>query len=143
MKYLKLALASLVFGFAVAGPATIIATPTPAAASCDTRVLLIPAWYRGLTTGSGENCTVVSPDKAGGIEAFITKIAINLIEMAMIIVGYIALFFILYGGFQFITGGSNPSTVEKARNTILHAVIGLAISLGAVAILNLIYGILG
>lgn len=141
MKYLKLAFASLVFAFMIAGPATIVATPAPVSAACDDRILGIPPWYRGLTTGEGQDCKIEGPGT--DLSGFITKIAINLIEMAMVIVGYIALFFILIGGFRFITGGDNPGSVEKARNTILHAVIGLAISLGAVVILNLIYTVVG
>lgn len=145
MKYVKIVLASLVFTFMFVGPALTIAAPTPVSAACDDRLLGIPPWYRGLTEGSGADCKVVSPEsgQAGGLTAFVTKIALNLIEIGMVIVGYIALFFIIYGGFQFITGGDSPGQVEKARHTVLNAVIGLAIALGSVALLNILFGILG
>ena len=141
MKQLKLILGAFIFMFAFAGPIVAVSVPTPVAAACDGRVLGIPPWYRGLTTGSGEDCVIASPEQAGGISQFVLKLALNIIEMGIIIVGYIAIFFILYGGFQFLTGGANPGQVEKARNTILHAVIGLAIALAAVAILNIIFGL--
>lgn len=129
------------FALIVASP--IIATVSPAqnvSAACTDRVLGIPTWYRGITTGS--DCNIKMPsggsDELGG---FIWKIALNIIEMVLVIVVYIAVGFILYGGFMFMTGGSNPSSVEKARKTILNAVIGLVIAMGAIAIVNLIFRI--
>ena len=40
-----------------------------------------------------------------------------------------------------MTGGGNPAQVEKGRKSILNAVIGLAISVSAVALTNFIFGI--
>ncbi|MCK9623145.1 MAG: hypothetical protein M0R47_21745, partial [Methylobacter sp.] len=94
---------------------------------------------RGLTDA---DCNILSPDKAGGLSTFIWKIVLNIIEIGLFIAGYAALFFILYGGFLFLTGGSNPSQIEKARKSILNAVIGLVISISAIAIVKLIFGIL-
>ena len=71
-----------------------------------------------------------------------TKKDTLLIEIALILAGWLALFFILYGGFLFITGGGNASQVEKARKSIFNAVIGLIISIGAIAITNLAFGLL-
>ncbi|HJM04477.1 MAG TPA: hypothetical protein QF549_02490 [Candidatus Saccharimonadaceae bacterium] len=148
VKYLGLA---FIFGLFVAGPVVTVASPASvsAIAACDGRFAGIPPWYRGLTkkeagapAEGAQGCVIVNPEEAGGIQAFITKLALNIIEIGMVIVGYIALFFIIFGGFQFITNGSNPSAVEKARLSILHAVIGLAIALGSVAILNLIFGVI-
>ena len=67
----------------------------------------------------------------------------NVIEIALYLVGYIAVFFVLYGGFQFLTGGDNPSRVEQARKTIFNALVGLVISIGSVVVVNVIFGILG
>lgn len=142
---------TLLIGFAmfIAAPVMSIAQPTQflsnaSALECEQRLLGIPPWYRGLTevtqNASGEEqCVIKTP---GEIENFVTQIALNVIEIILVLVGYIAAFFILFGGFQFLTGGSNPSQIEKARRTMLNAVIGLAISLGAVGIVNLIFGIL-
>lgn len=38
-----------------------------------------------------------------------------------------------------MTGGSNPSMIERGRKTILSAVIGLIIGLGSVAIVNMLF----
>jgi hypothetical protein len=136
-----------VFAVAVASPVmTAVISPTSYAAdkSCEQSVFLgIPPWYRGLSSvdASGK-CSIDSP-KDGNLSGFIWHIVLNVIEIALYLVGYIAVFFILYGGFQFLTGGSNPSQIEKARKTILNAVVGLVISISAVVIVNLIFGILG
>jgi len=143
MKYVKFALASLIFAFMIAGPTLIVTSPTPVSAACENRLLGIPPWYRGLTTEVNGDCVIQSPTDAGGLQPFITKLALNIIEIGVVLAGYIAAFFILFGGFRFLTGGGNSSSIEAARKTILNAVIGLAIALGAVAILNLIFGILG
>jgi hypothetical protein len=134
-----------VFTFFIASPALMVATPQTvhAAPDCEARMLGIPPWYRGLTEADGDDCTIKSPNDVGGISDFIWRIALNVIEMALAITSWVALFFILYGAFLFITGGGNSSQTEKARKSIFNAVIGLIISMGAIAITNLIFTILG
>ena len=129
--------------FSLVNPQMVSATSNP----CDKDILTIPTWYRGLTDPN-KDCELITPggtlankstlDTAG----FVWRIALNIIDIGLSLTGYIAFFFILFGGFQFLTGGSNPGQIEKARKTILNAVIGLAIALGAVAITNLIFGVL-
>jgi len=131
----------------IAAPVVSLVTPqtTFAAGSenCEARVLGVPPWYRGLTKETNDDCVIVSPDEVGGLSAFIWKIVLNIIEIGLVLASIIAVFYILYGGFLFITGGGNSSQVEKARKSILNAVIGLIISMGAIAITNLIFGVLG
>ncbi len=143
MKRLKTLLLGGLFIFAFASPvmATIAPAQSTYAANCENRVLGIPPWYRGLTD-SANNCAIVSPDAVGGLSNFIWKIALNVIEMAIVLATYVAVFFILYGGFLYMTGGSSPGQLEKARKTILDAVIGLVICLGSIAIINLIFSII-
>lgn len=149
MKYIKNLLITLAFAVFLAGPVvTVVATPTvyAADASCDGKGFLgIPSWYKGLSSRDGSGtCSIDSPGgDTGALSSFIWHIVLNVIEIALYVVGYIAVFFVLYGGFQFLTGGSNPSQIEKARKTILNAVVGLVISISAVIIVNLIFGILG
>jgi hypothetical protein len=151
MKLFKYILSMLVFSFVVAGPAVTLVTPAPASAlDCEQRLLGIPPWYRGMTeernnpsTGQPE-CIIKEPGSGtDNVENFVLKIALNIVEIGVVVAGYVAFFFLLYGGFQFLTGGSNPSQIEKARTTMLNAIIGLAIALGAVGITNLIFGIIG
>jgi hypothetical protein len=129
------------FIFFVASPVMAATTPVveTAGASCDSSLLGIPPWYRGLTTGS--DCAIVSPNSVGGIENFIWRVVLNVVNMGLVIVAYIAVFFIIYGGFLFITGGSNPAQVEKGKKSVLNAVVGLIIAMGSIAVTNFIFGI--
>lgn len=148
MKLFKKIFSTFAYAVFIAAPIMTIAAPqtTFAAPSCENRILGMPVWYRGLSTGSGTSCEVISPsdpslgtDPNSRLGNFIWRVALNVIEMALVIVGYVALFFVLYGGFMYLTGGSVPGQIEKARLSILHAVIGLAISMGSIGITNLIF----
>ncbi|RWZ78377.1 MAG: hypothetical protein EOT05_01265 [Candidatus Microsaccharimonas sossegonensis] len=154
---MKKSIVILSFAVVVAAPAVTLAAPQSSFAAtpktpADCEKALLPGinpWFRGLTTVTNGKCEIVSPggQLSGGktldLAGFIWRIALNIVDIGLAIVGYIAFIFILYGGFQFLTGGNNPSQIEKARKTILNAVVGLVISLGAVAIINLIFGIIG
>lgn len=128
-----------IFGLAAPVMATISPQAVSAGAACEGRVLGVPPWYRGLTN---DDCGINAPSNSDEIAGFIWKIVLNIIEMAIIIVAYIAVFFILYGGFLYLTGGGNSSQLEKARKSITNAVIGLVIAMASVGIINFIFGII-
>lgn len=131
------------FILAIASPVMTVMTPQTAyAAGCETRLLGIPPWYRGLTNNNPPQCTIKTPQQANGIERFIWRIVLNVVEMAIVIVAYISVFFIIYGGFLYMTGGALPAQLERARKTITNAVIGLVIAMAAIALNNLIFGII-
>lgn len=134
---------AMVFMFGIASPVMAITVPqtASAAAACEGRFLGIPPWYRGLT-GSAPECAIISPDQAGGLSTFIWKIVLNVVEMAIIAATYVTVFFILYGGFLFMTGGAHPGQIEKGRKTLLNAVIGFVICLASIAITNLVFSII-
>ena len=156
MKYISRLLVIFIFAAFLVAPALVVATPdtsfakSAAAKKCEKEIIGIPTWFKGLSKFDAKgDCIIAGPgDSPDGsstkltLTSFIWRIVLNIIEIALRIVGFIAFFFIVYGGFQFLTGGSNPAQIEKARKTILNAVIGLVISLGAVAIINLVFGIL-
>lgn len=145
---IKTILAAGLFIFAIASPVMAVASPQPvsAASECEGRVLGIPPWYRGLT-GSAPDCAIQGPDQLfsgeeDALSKFIWRIVLNVVEMAIVIVAYVAIFFILYGGFLFLTGGAIPAQTEKARKTIIQAVVGLVIAMAAIALTNLTFSII-
>jgi hypothetical protein len=141
--FFKNAVLGIFFIFAVASPVMAVATPQPvSAAGCEGRVLGIPPWYRGLTKENPPKCDLKSPNDLGGLSNYIWRIVLNGVEMAIVIVAYIAVFFLLYGGFLYLTGGALPAQLEKARKTITNAIIGLVIAMAAIALNNLIFGII-
>lgn len=113
------------------------------AAACSTGTVMgFPRWYRGLTvttetltTGlGGQICKVEAP--TDDFQAFVVQIVLNVVDIAMVAVGYIALGFILLGGFQFILSLGSSDKMAAARTTILNASIGLVIAISAVAIVR-------
>lgn len=60
--------------------------------------------------------------------------ATNIINIALSLLGIIAVVVILIGGFQWMTAGGDDGKVETARKWIFSGIIGLAIILSAWAI---------
>lgn len=65
------------------------------------------------------------------IVAALLQIIINIAEVACAL-------YIIYGGFLFVKAQGNPEELSDAKKTLLHAVIGTAIILGANVILSVI-----
>lgn len=131
-------IAAALFVVTIGGALGATVPTTNVSANCDgnNAFLTFPAWYRGMTDA---DCNIVAPeDSSDGISAFIWKIVLNVIEIALQLVAYLALFFIIYGGFQYITSSGSADQASKAMKTILNALIGLVIAIGSVAIVNLI-----
>jgi hypothetical protein len=58
---------------------------------------------------------------------------------ALFIAGFLLAFmFIIIGGIQWITAGGDKQALEKARNGITHAIVGLVIVAAAYAIMVLV-----
>jgi hypothetical protein len=155
MNAIKKVILALTFAVFMTAPVLTLALPQNSfavvnnASDCEKTFLGIHPWFRGLAVVTNGQCGIASPGQplANGktldLTGFIWRIALNVIDIGLTAVGIIAFIFIMYGGFQFLTGGSNPSQIEKARKTILNAVVGLIISFAAVAVTNLVFGIIG
>lgn len=111
-----------------------MATPDTATAmgtgNCQTRFLTFPAWYRYLTD---VNCNVTIHNVNE-----IAIIPLNIVEAILMLVGYAAVFYIIWGGFRYIKSRGEPSATATAKSTILNGVLGLGIALGSTAIVNVI-----
>ena len=108
---------------------------------CNSRFLTFPAWYNGVVEQRGNDCEVISPTKMpGGSKTFVWRIALNIVEIMLNAVGYLAVGFIIYGGLKYIYSAGSPDGMVSARKTIFNAVIGLVLSIASVAIVNTIAG---
>lgn len=121
---------------------TAVYAPSTANAACGT-FLSIPAWYNGLTKGS--DCELKSPDEMGGAKderlgKYITRIVLNVINILLQLVGYIAVGFIMFGGFIYLTSGGESDRITSGRKIIMNAVVGLVISFFSVVIVSLVAG---
>lgn len=141
MKRLLVALltAASLIGAMLAPPA-LLATPVSAACS-DAGVLGITPWYRGLQKEVQGSCQIKSPAN-GEVGKFVTTIVLNVLQAGFTIAAYVAIFFIIKGGFLYIVSAGSSQGMEDGKKTITNAVIGLMIVLLAVAIINTIASIL-
>ncbi|MDP2684453.1 MAG: hypothetical protein Q8P20_05350 [bacterium] len=67
----------------------------------------------------------------------------SIINVALSLLGIIALVIVLYGGFKWMTAGGNDEQVGEARKIIVAGIIGLAIILSAFAISSFVLNKLG
>lgn len=126
--------------FVVVGMMGLVAlTPVPASAAgaCPDSVLGIATWYKGLQDG---NCNITAPSNAdsAAFTAFVAKIVLNITQALMGIVAYVTVFFIIKGGFNYMTSTGSPDGMQKAKKTITNAIIGLIIALFSASIVNAI-----
>ena len=130
---------STIYGSSVSAqttPATTETVPTQPSSSCSSGILTLPPWYKGLTK-PGEGCTLKSPSEVtGGVGAYIWIIALNIIDILFQLVGYAAVIFIIIGGYFYMTSNGDPNRSARGRTTITNAVIGIAIAIGASAIVR-------
>ena len=63
----------------------------------------------------------------------------NIIRAILGIVGALALFMFIYGGMIWMTSGGNTSRIEKGKETLIWATIGLFIIFASYAILSFIF----
>ena len=114
------------------------ASGTPS--NCTVNFLGFKPWYDGLDMNS--DCSIKSPADNGGMRNYVWRIVLNISFDLMEAVGLIAVGFIIYGGYLFITSEGDPGKSAKARKTLTGAIIGLLVAVFASVIINTIITVL-
>ncbi len=99
---------------------------------------LLPATPVMATNALGSNLDQpdgFAPDMGTLINATLTFV--------MVIAALLVLFYLIWGGIEWITSGGDKSKTESARNKITAAVIGIVILAAAFAIFQLVITFLG
>lgn len=130
--YSRLKAALIVAAMSLVLVVGVMAPPASAASGgrCSAGLLTFPAWYSYVNTGCDEVKITQLND--------LWIIALNFVEILIQAVAYAAVGYLIWGGFKYIKSHGEPGAIQQAKSAIMNAVIGLAASLSAVAIVNFI-----
>lgn len=102
---------------------------TALAGSCPSTVegtLGFPTWYRGLNCdGSSIN---LDNQEIGPVIAIV---GLNVLDMMIRAVGIVAVAFVIYGGFLYMTAHGEPGRIANGKQAITRALTGLIIAIMA------------
>ena len=93
----------------------------------------MPSWDRGL----GDCDNINADELLAGDKVKI--IASNAVAIATHIAAFVAVAFVIYGGFAFVLSSGNAEQATNARKTIINAAIGLVIVIMARVLAEVIY----
>lgn len=115
--------------------------------TCSVRTFFgIPPWYKYLV-GSGRmasNKVTGACELVGKLQwSDFTLIALAILDMALRAAGIVAVVFIIYAGFLYVTSDGQPDKTKDAQTTIINALIGLVIALTAISIVSFVGNRLG
>ena len=98
-------------------------------------------WYEGLTTTIKDRCEIRWPD-SGEIPKFVWTVVLNILYDISMLVGYITVIMVAWGGYLYMFSRGEPARAEKGKKTITTAMVGLVIAMLAGVIMNTIAAIL-
>lgn len=101
----------------------------------------LPHWYEylsGQTDALTGKCTPIF-----NFPQDIWAVLLAFIDILLRVGGLLAVGYVVYGGFQYITSQGEPDRTASAKSTILNAVIGLAIVIIAITAVGFIGRTLG
>jgi len=106
-------------------------------------VVGVAAAANNITTGlcTGTTAATGDSDCTGtktSLNSSIKSIASTVVNTISIIVGVIAVIFIIYGGFKYITSGGDSGKVSEAKNALIYAIVGLLVVAIAQAIVRFV-----
>ena len=99
-------------------------------------------WYYGQTEVINGKCEVKKPANADDLPKFVWSIVLNVLYDIMVMVGYVAIMMIAWGGYLYMFSRGLPDRAERGKKTLIAAVAGLAIAMLASVIMNTIVSIL-
>ena len=108
-------------------------------------ILGFKPWYHGLCEGDTVDSGILSPKEGddADLAAFVWTIVLNVLVDMMVAIGYLALGFVIYGGYLYIMSQGDPGKVLKAKKTLTNAIIGTIIAMVSSVAVNTVRVMLG
>lgn len=96
-------------------------------------VVLTPATVSAQSVGKKQACEATGGTWSGGAcnkratNSAINSTIRNVINIFSVIVGVVAVFMVIIGGFKYVTSNGDSSQITSAKNTIIYAIVGLVV----------------
>lgn len=104
----------------------------------------LPTWYRYIKNFDNDCVPEVSFLKNGKVDgAVIFQVALAIIDILLRLGALLAVGYVMYGGFVYLTSQGEPDGTKRGRQAITNALIGLVITIMASAIVAFIGARLG
>ena len=91
--------------------------------------------WSGVCVGGADNDVATIQ----GLECLIA----NIFTVIITLIGLAAFVMLIVGSVRWLTSGGNSSHLDKAKNTMTYAIIGIVVALSAFIVINLIAGFTG
>ncbi len=78
-----------------------------------------------------------------GTEAGPVSLIAAIIKIMLVLAGIVAVFFLIIGGYRYITAQGNAEQAEKGRSTVINAIIGIVIIIMSYVIVNVVVNLAG
>ncbi len=75
-------------------------------------------------------------------ETNVGTLIVQILQVFLSIVGLVAVVFLVWGGFKYMTSSGDEEKVKAAKGTIINALIGLIIVVLAFALVRVIYNLI-
>lgn len=101
-------------------------------------------WYYGLCKDdSSPDIAVPAKGDDEELARFVWTIVLNVLVDLTVAIGYLALGFVIYGGYLYIMSQGDPGRAMRGKKTLMNAIIGTVIALSASVAVNTVRVILG
>jgi hypothetical protein len=100
----------------------------------------LPTWYSYLPGQTD----AIDPSKCiPTINSYnqLPAIGLAVVDILLHLAGLLAVAFVMYGAFLYVTSHGEPDRVSSAKDTLINAIIGLVIVLLAIAIVSFVGGL--
>ena len=98
-------------------------------------VMLLSSFAFTVTSGQVSPTDVIAPSAIESVTDLPTWIS-TVINLLAAVAGIVAVFFLIFSGYKYVTAGGNAETAGEARTGILNAIIGIVVILAAWALVR-------
>jgi uncharacterized membrane protein YozB (DUF420 family) len=85
-----------------------------------------------------ESVPKLTPKESASVDP--AGLGVRIVNFLLIAAGAIAVIFLIIGGIRYMISSGNSDQIEKAKHTILYAIIGIVIVIFSYVIVNTIQG---